>query len=307
MRINFDLEDLKAFLAVNETGSFHRAAEQLAISQSAVTRRVKKLETALDTQLFVRTTRSVKPTLAAKRLHPRAEAMLHDALETTRAIRDETAAYAHQRSLIVTVATIPTIIPEIVPQVIAAYRAGGHNSRIRFLDHAANEVAEAVTGGDADFAICSMPAHEPGLNFHHLFEDRLVLAIPSDHPFARLETVDWAHLATENLILPARHTGNRTLIDDTTARKGITLRWTFETQRSTTAYALVAGGGCVAILPLSQVRSARDDRVLWRPFSGPGIARPVGLLSRSGQSERREVAALMAATKTVCSQEFSTG
>mgnify|MGYP001813232112 CR=1 FL=1 len=47
MRINYDFGDLEAFLAVKETGSFHGAAERLNLSQSAITRRIQKLEEAL--------------------------------------------------------------------------------------------------------------------------------------------------------------------------------------------------------------------------------------------------------------------
>ena len=68
MRIDFDFLNLEAFLAVMYTGSFQSASGKLGVSKSAVTRRVQKLELALDVQLFVRTTREVKPTLAAKRL-----------------------------------------------------------------------------------------------------------------------------------------------------------------------------------------------------------------------------------------------
>ncbi|WP_029064993.1 LysR family transcriptional regulator, partial [Labrenzia sp. DG1229] len=83
MRINFDFNDLEAFLAVMETGSFHLAAERLNLSQSAITRRVQKLEDVLGSSLFERTTRAVRPTLAAKRLQARAEVMLEGARETT--------------------------------------------------------------------------------------------------------------------------------------------------------------------------------------------------------------------------------
>ena len=58
MRINFDFLDLQAFLAVAELGSFQRAAEQLAVSQSAVTRRIQKLESGLGIVLFERSTRT---------------------------------------------------------------------------------------------------------------------------------------------------------------------------------------------------------------------------------------------------------
>ncbi len=280
MRMNFDLDDLEAFLAVKDSGSFHQAAERLALSQSAVTRRVQKLETALDVMLFERTTRSVKPTMAAKRLQPRAEAILEDARETTRAMRDESAAFAHQRNLIITVATIPTVIPEIMPTTLDMFRARGNASRIRFLDGSANEVSDAVASGEADFGICSMPALDPWLDFELLFEDQLVLAMPAGHDLESETEISWDRLASEQVILSARNTGNRTLVDDAVARAKHALRWTYETERSTTALALVAGGSGLAILPLSLVRSLADDRVKWRPFANPQITRPVGILSQ---------------------------
>ena len=300
MRINFDLEDLEAFLAVKSTGSFHRAAENLALSQSAVTRRVQKLEAALDVVLFERTTRSVKPTLAAKRLEPRAEAILDDAVETSRAIRDESVAFAHQRNLVLTVATIPTAVPGIMPEALKAFRRAGQTARIRFLDLAANEVSEAVLSGDADFGISSMPTLDPGLKFEILFEDQMVLVMQVGHRLAGEPSVTLDQLGGEALILSARNTGNRVLIDDAIARAGSSLHWIYETERSTTALAIVAGGEGIALLPLSLVQSVSDKRIIWRRVSVPEITRPVGLLERTGQSQSAPVVELQTALRTAC-------
>ena len=217
MNINYDFADLEAFLAVKETGSFHLASQKLNLSQSAITRRVQKLENALGSALFERTTRSVRPTLAAKRLQARAEAILDDARETMRAMRDESVAFAHQRSRIVTLATIPTVVTGMLPEALHRFRAAGHASRIRIMDVAANEVAEAVAGGEADFGICSIPALEPSTTFEALFDDRIVLALPSGHALGERDIIPWDVLDGEVLILPARKTGNRLLIDEAMA------------------------------------------------------------------------------------------
>lgn len=182
MGINYDFGDLEAFLAVKETGSFHAASTRLNMSQSAITRRIQKLEDALDSRLYVRTTRAVKPTLAAKRLQARAEALLQDAQETTEAMRDDSVAFAHQRNAIITVAAIPTIIGRLLLPVLRTFRASGNLARVRLLDMSANEVAEAVAEGEADFGLSSIPALEPATEFEPLFEQRIVLALPPDHP-----------------------------------------------------------------------------------------------------------------------------
>ena len=297
MRINFDLGDLEAFLAVDTAGSFHGAAQQLALSQSAVTRRIQKLETALDTPLFERTTRAVKPTLAAKRLRPRAEALLQDAAEAALSLRDESVAFAHQRSFVITVAAIPTVIPGLLASALRQFQAAGNSARIRLLDRGANAVSEAVAQGEADFGISSMSGLDPGLQFERLFEDRLVAVLPADHALAALAQVPWSALAQADLILPARGTGNRVLIDDLRAQMGLDLHWSFEAERSTTALALVARGAGLALLPESLLQDVQDARVVWRPMATPRVARPIGLLTRIGQRPQPLIAALKEALR----------
>jgi DNA-binding transcriptional LysR family regulator len=298
MSINYDFADLEVFLTVKETGSFHLAAQRLNISQSAITRRIQKLETALRSVLFERTTRSVRPTLAAKRLQPRAEAILDDANETARAMRDESVAFAHQRGMVVTVAVIPTVIAGLMPAALRQFRAEGHMSRIRILDYAANEVSEAVAQGEADFGLCSIPKLEPNTEFETLFDDPMVLVLSGDHPLASRDQLSWQDIATDQLVLPSRGTGNRLLIDEALASARVSLSWTFEVERSTTALALVAGGSGIALLPLSALENLEDQRLIWRVLTTPEVSRSVGLLTRIGQSYTPESAALMAAIRT---------
>lgn len=297
MRINFDFNDLEAFLAVMETGSFHTAGDTLNLSQSAITRRIQKLETALDSELFERTTRAVKPTLAAKRLRARAEAILDDARETTQAMRDESVAFAHQRNAVVTVAIIPTMVAGIMPVAIAKYRGAGHRARIRLLDLDANGVAEAVSQGEADFGICSIAVGERGTEFEPLLDDPMVLALPQGHRLAGRAPLDWDALTSEELILPSRGTGNRLLIDDAMARARLPHSWTFEVHRSATALELVAGGSGIALVPRSAITPALATRLTFRPMGTPEIIRPIGLLTRIGPADTPAVAALKEAVR----------
>jgi len=294
MRINYDFGDLEAFLAVKDTSSFHAAAERLNLSQSAVTRRIRKLEVALGSVLFERTTREVKPTLAAKRLQARAEAILEDAKETTRAMRDDSIAFAHQRGALITVATVPTVIAQLLIPAMNDFRAAGQTARIRLLDSAANDVAEAVAAGEADFGICSIPMLEPTARFEPLFNDPIVLALPLDHALAGREILDLKDLEGTPLILPARGTGNRLLIDEAMARIKHPLYWTYEVGRSSTAVELVREGVGAALLPRSAIAAAQ---VAICRLQTPDITRPIGLLTRLGQSETAAETALKQAIR----------
>ena len=106
-------------------------------------------------------------------------------------------------------------------------------------------------------------------------------------------------LQNEALILPSRGTGNRMLIDDAMAAARMSLRWTFEVERSTTAMSLAAHNTGIALLPRSSVEELSDGPLTFRPLVAPLIKRPVGLLTRRGQSDTPEIAAFKNAVRQI--------
>ncbi|WP_108661246.1 LysR family transcriptional regulator [Acuticoccus kandeliae] len=283
MRINFDFADLEAFLVLFETGSFVAAARHLGTSQSALTRRIRRLEDGLGAPLFERTTRSVRPTLAAKRLRVRAQAMIDDARETVREMQDETARFDYQNAAIVTLATVPSAIPRLVIPAVALFAAGPSRARIRFLDMLANEVAEAVAEGKADFGLSSLPDLDARIAFDPLLDDRVVLATPRDHPLAREGIVRWDALAGHRIILPMQGSGNRALIDRALARSPLALFWSYEVPRTSTALGLVRAGLGVAPVPLSAVPIGEESLATCE-LADPAISRQIGLITRQKAS-----------------------
>ena len=283
MRINFDFTDLETFLAVYDSGSFHAASDLLGLSQPSISRRISKLESALDTALFDRTTRAVSPTLAAKRLKVRAEVILGETRETARSLRDESVTYQHQRAKTLTVAAIPTVISGLLAPAILQARGLFPALRVRIIDCAANEAAEAVAQGDADLAVCPVPAHQPGTVFDLLFNDQMVMAVLPDHPFTSRAAIAWSELSGEKLILPTRGTGNRMLIDDALARAGLPMPWDIEVARSTTALDLVSRGCGVAPVPSSAIAAHNRADIAGCPVISPEVSRPIGVLTRAGR------------------------
>lgn len=228
----------------------------------------------------------MRPTLAAKRLKVRADAILSETKETARAMRDQSIAFAHQISQTLTIAAVPTVVSRLVIPTLLRLKQDTPSARFRILDTSANGVAEAVAQGDADVGVCSVPAFEPAINFDLLFEDQMVLALPTDHHLAEKPEVSWPDLSDADLIVPDRGTGNRMLIDDALARAGLPLMWTAEVTRTTTALELVAAGVGVAPVPNSAMTGAQVSRVAIRPIISPVIARPIGLLTRIGDDGR---------------------
>src|SRR3954454_1407042 len=84
-----DLEDLRSFVEVVESGGFNRAAERLGISKSMVSRRIARLEAALGARLLSRTTRGTSPTKAGLEFKARSERILADLEEAREAVAQQ--------------------------------------------------------------------------------------------------------------------------------------------------------------------------------------------------------------------------
>ncbi len=74
--MNNELSGMKAFVTVAELGSFSKAAEVLNLTQPALTRKIQKIESNLNTALFERTTRKIMLTQAGKMLLPKAKSLI---------------------------------------------------------------------------------------------------------------------------------------------------------------------------------------------------------------------------------------
>ena len=278
--MQFDLNDLQAFRAVAELGSFRRAAEAVHISQPAFSRRIDKLEAALGVQLLERTTRRVSLTVVGRDFARKVQQLLDDLDNSLLAIRGLSA----HRMGEVTLACVPSTVYYLVSQVVQRFRQTYPRVRVRVLDAGANEVLTAVAHAEADFGLNFVGAEEAGIDFRPLFEERFVAACRRDHPLARRRRVAWADLAGHDFISVSQRSGNRLLIDQALA--GLATRPTIvcEAQHVTALLGLVEAGLGVAAVP-AMAMPGKDHPVLVSvPLDGPVVTRRMGLIRRAGHT-----------------------
>jgi DNA-binding transcriptional LysR family regulator len=274
MRI--DTLGVEAFVAIAESGSFTRAAGALHITQTALTRRIQRLEAFLGVPLLERTTRSVVLTRLgadflpqARRLLAELRGALVEIRETGKALRGD-----------VTVACVPTVGVHYLPDVIRRYSALHPQNRIRILDHSSTGVASAVLSREAEFGINMQSTVHPDLVSTPLATDRFVLVCRADHALARRRRLPWKRLEAEALILPGLQSGNRPFLDMALEQHGIALHAFYEVQRSSTAVGMVSRGVGVAVVPELAVRSQADPSLRVIPLVAPVVSRPLVLLER---------------------------
>ena len=280
--LNFDLADLRAFLAVADLGSFRAASETLHLSQSALSRRVDKLEDALGVALFTRTTRKVELTTVGRTFVHRARNVLNEVESSLLGIQD----LAERLSGEVTLACVPSAVGHFLPSVFADYHQQYPRIRIRVLDEASSDVLLAVTRGDADFGVTYIGTQEADIEFMPLIEEAFVLACPSTHFFGKRKSVAWNELAEHNYIALAQGSGNRFLIDQALAHSQSRPRWFCEVNHVPALVSLVAAGLGVGVVPRMALPPEGHEGLSAVPLVEPGVSRTLGLISRRGRPLR---------------------
>jgi DNA-binding transcriptional LysR family regulator len=276
-RINFDLQQLQAFVAVAERGSFRAGADHIHLSAPAVSRRVASLESVLGARLFHRTTREVGLTPLGHVFLDRARAALDDLESAMLGISD----IAASRTGRVTVACVPSAAIHFLPLVVRSFSERYPMIRIRVIDEAASLVLASVVSGESDFGISFMEGQVPGVDFNPIHTDPFVLAVPSDHSLARRKAIKWADLGSERLISVARSSGNRQLLDDALAKAGVNPSYRFEVSHIATLLGMVEAGLGLAAVPRLAL-SPSNASLVGVQLRSPAVSRKLGLTVRRG-------------------------
>ena len=280
MSMNFDLGDLRAFIAVAELASFRAAAETIHLSQPALSRRIDKLEEALGVRLLDRDTRNVELTAVGRDFARKARTLLDELDQILLGVRDVAANRWGQ----VTLACIPSTVHFFLPTVLREYRERFPRIRVRVIDDSANEVLSAVAHGEAELGLDMTGSDEPTLEFEPLLTEPFVAACRFDHPLARQRTVTWADLRAYDFMTVDKASGNRLVLDLALAAKRDRPQACIETRHVSSLVAFVEAGLGVAAVPRLSMPRKGHAALVSVPIVEPAVTRTVGLIKRRARS-----------------------
>ena len=168
-------------MTVAEEGSFNAAAEKLSRTQPAITLAVKQLEEFIGLKLLERTTRQVSTTAEGENFIPIAQRLVRD-FDT--AIYDLRAT-AERRSGHVSMAIVPSVASNLLPDIIKAFSAEYPGIHLHLDDDSSQGVQRRVERNEVDFGIASLWKPNKLLDFKPLFADKLELICHIDHKLAK--------------------------------------------------------------------------------------------------------------------------
>lgn len=246
-----DTHSLQAFLAVAETGSFSKAAENLFLTQSAVSKRVAQLEDQINSRLFDRIGRTVSMTEAGNALLPRARDILLRLDDAKRVIGNLTAGEIRGS---LSLAASHHISLHRLPPLLKQFSEECPKVELD-LQFAESEVAyEGVLKGDLELALITLsPEPDPSIHSEIVWDDLLHYVVAEDHPLAEFNEIDLKQLTDFNAILPGTNTFTRSLVELLFQQHQLELNVTMSTNYLDTIRMMVSIGLGWSLLPESLV------------------------------------------------------
>ena len=279
-----ELRHLRYFLAVAEELHFARAAERLHIEQSPLSRAIRELEEELGAQLFVRTSRSTRLTLAGKLLMENAPRVLL-ALDQARESVKAAANGFHGR---LRVALSDGITPSRLPALLARCREEDPEIEIRLFEV---PLAQRLSGlrddlYDAGFSMADEVGD--GIIIEPAWEDELMVAMPARHELLAHRRVPLDEVLQHPLVLgdPAVCEGHAKQIDRILRKQD---REPLIEQYVATVVVMmtfVSAGLALGLAGAAHIASSREPGVVGRPLAGKSPMLTTYLLGSVAQSER---------------------
>ncbi len=276
-----ELDQLRYFLRVAELGNFTRAAEELHLSQPALSRSIQRLEEELGQPVFERRTRSVALTDAGLLLQARAQQVLSIIDDAKAEICDD------GRSGRIRVAAIPTIAPYFLPDLLRQFSGEYPQAALIVQEDTTDNLLRRCKQGEIDVAILALPLPAKYLDIELLMEEELLLVLPLGHPLAakkriRVEDVepyafvllDEAHCLTDNITSFCRQRSFHPVAVERTSQLAMVQE-------------LVSLGHGVSMIPAMAQRLDGGDRRIYRSLAGEKPQRTIVAVSNPYRFQSR--------------------
>jgi LysR family transcriptional activator of glutamate synthase operon len=286
-----ELNQLKYFVTIAETLNFTRAADILCVSQPALSYQIKRLESELGTKLFERQKRGVVLSPDGELFLPLAQAVLLRADEAVRVLREHLGVEAGE----VRVGCNPTVATYLMPPLLASFRVDYPRVKVSLLEAGDVELQRRVLEGDIGFAVvaASAPGSPDTFDVVPLASERLLLALPLDHPLAPRRKVALRELAEEEFVFPADSFRVTLQFIDACRRAGFEPKVAYQTGSFESAKGFVRQGLCAAVLPQMALGMASDFDLAMVDIEG-GVTRQLSLIRDKNHSLTGVTRALIA-------------
>src|SRR2546428_1841889 len=300
-----EIRQLRAFIAIAESGTFTAGAERVHVTQAAVSMQIRQLENEVGAKLFIRAPRNVILTEAGEKMLERARHILreHDA-----ALEEIAELAGAKRGRLRIGSASAGVSADQLPRILKELRKHHPSAELSVTSGTSESLVQQLLAAELDIAFVSLPVEARGIQTERLNDDQLVAIASSRHRLARQRTVSAYALAGEKLILGERGGNTRRLIDEFFAQAGVKLMVTMELSRQAAIKRMVEADMGVGIVPLQSVHEEVEQGRLVRWWiEGAKINWELGLARLSGGYESPMMQTFVSLSRKVFQSESENG
>ncbi|MBD2139780.1 LysR family transcriptional regulator [Anabaena sp. FACHB-1237] len=254
------IEQLQAFLAIAQTGSFQQAAKKCGVTQSTISRQIQALETDVGVELFYRTSHA-KLTLGGERLLPRVRKICQEWEIATQELTD--LMIGKQPELCV--AAIHSICASYLPPVLQKFCHKYPEVQLRVTSLGSDRSLKVLKDGLVDLAIVMhnrflITGKE--MVVQTLYDEPIEVLTSANHPLAKFTSIPWSELIIYPQVVFKDGYGMQRLIQDKFTELNAQLQAVLEVNTLDAFRAIVRQGELIALLPHSALIEAKNDPTL---------------------------------------------
>ena len=290
-----EISELVTFIKVAETASFSDAAEQLFVTQPAVSKRIAALEASLDLKLFDRIGRQIQLTEAGQQLLPKAKKITADIKDIKRSLTTQDEVLSGELKM----ATSHHIGLHRLPKALKQYQNDFPNVLIEIDFTQSEDAYQQVLKGDTEIAVITLSNEEnPMIESIPIWSDPLMLVVAHEHELALSKArsgqgINIQDLASTPCVLPDQNTFTRQMVDKVLGNHGLKPNVRMSTNNFDTLTMLVSIGWGWSLLPSTLVN--KNHQVL--AANELILERRLGIIYHKQRTLSRSAAAMMALIK----------
>ncbi len=266
------LRDLRYFVAVAEELNFTRAAERLHLSQPALSKQIRGLETTLRAQLFRRDRRRVELTAAGAALHAVARDLLQDWDDGVAVVSDAAA----QDARVLRVGTLTSIGRALYPAITGQFAKRQPGWQVELHTYGWGDPTAGLRDRAADAAFVWLPIDAAGIETAVLATERQWVAINARHPLVSRtrNRRTFSEIASEAIAaLPASAGVQRDFWLAADSRAGGSPRVAAEVSAADEKFEIVSSGAAITLLAEGNAGIYSREGIVCIPVSGLEPAR----------------------------------
>ncbi|MFD2113199.1 LysR family transcriptional regulator [Thiorhodococcus fuscus] len=246
--MNISLRQLRVFEAVARHLSYTRAAEELHLSQPAVSMQVRQLEDAIGLPLFERLGKRILLTEAGEEVHhygqtiDRSLGEMEEVMESLKGINSGRLQVA-----------VASTVNYFAPRLLAVFQRRYPGITLKLVVTNREELVQLLDGNAVDLVLMGLPPKTVEVESEVFMENPLVVVAPPDHPLAETRGISMSRLAEEVFVMREKGSGTRQAMERFFAERGLSIRHGMQMTRNEAVKQAVRSGLGLSVVSLHTI------------------------------------------------------